>query len=84
MPSEAAEVFNRVVRQREVPADLQTVAMPEGVIKDGVLRVDKLLAQIGLAPSVSEAVRQDQGQRGRDQRGEGEGTGARRIRPRSW
>ena len=52
-----AEVFNRVVRQREVPADLQTVAMPEGVMKDGVLRVDKLLAQTGLAPSVTEAVR---------------------------
>ena len=53
----AAEVFTRVVRQKEVPEDMPVVPIPEGVIKDGALRVDKLLARIGLAESVSDAVR---------------------------
>jgi len=53
----AAEVFNRVVRQKEVPEDLPVVALPEGVTKDGGIRVDKLLAKVGLAESVSDAVR---------------------------
>ena len=33
------------------------VPLPEGVMKDGCIRVDKLLAKIGLAESVSDAVR---------------------------
>jgi tyrosyl-tRNA synthetase len=53
----AAETFNRVVRQREVPAGMPTVPLPDGVTKDGAIRVDKLLAKIGLAESVSDAVR---------------------------
>jgi tyrosyl-tRNA synthetase len=53
----AAETFNRVVRQREVPADMPSVPLPEGLLKDGALRVDKLLAKIGLAESVNDAVR---------------------------
>ena len=53
----AAEVFNRVVRQKEVPADIQTLPMPDGVTKDGSVRVDKLLPKVGLADSVSDAVR---------------------------
>jgi len=53
----AAEVFNRVVRQKEVPEDMPVVALPEGVTKDGGIRVDKLLAKVGLAESVSDAVR---------------------------
>jgi tyrosyl-tRNA synthetase len=53
----AAEVFNRVVRQKEVPEDIQTVPLPDGLTKDGALRVDKLLPRIGLADSVSDAVR---------------------------
>jgi tyrosyl-tRNA synthetase len=31
--------------------------MPEGVLSDGSVRVDKLLAKTNLAPSVSEAAR---------------------------
>ncbi|HUB33818.1 MAG TPA: tyrosine--tRNA ligase [Bryobacteraceae bacterium] len=53
----AAEVFNRVVRQKEVPEAMPVVALPEGVTKDGGIRVDKLLAKVGLAESVSDAVR---------------------------
>jgi tyrosyl-tRNA synthetase len=53
----AAEEFNRVVRRKEVPADIQAVPMPEGVHAPSGLRVDKLLARVGLAESVSDAVR---------------------------
>jgi tyrosyl-tRNA synthetase len=53
----AVEVFNAVVRRKEVPVDIQTVALPEGVSVDGGVRVDKLLARIGLCESVSDAVR---------------------------
>ena len=53
----AAEVFNRVVRHKEVPADVPAVALPEGVSKDGGVRVDKLLPRIGLAESVTDATR---------------------------
>jgi tyrosyl-tRNA synthetase len=53
----AAEIFNRVVRQKEVPEDMPVVALPDGVTKDGSIRVDKLLAKVGLAESVSDAVR---------------------------
>ncbi|MGC8794793.1 MAG: tyrosine--tRNA ligase, partial [Bryobacteraceae bacterium] len=53
----AAEEFNRVVRQGEAPSELEIVALPAGVRSAGQLRVDKLLAGVGLAESVSEAVR---------------------------
>ena len=53
----AAEVFTKVVRHKEVPEDMPQVALPEGVTKDGAIRVDKLLAKVGLAESVSDAVR---------------------------
>jgi tyrosyl-tRNA synthetase len=53
----AAEEFNRVVRRGEVPAELETVALPPDVRAGGELRVDKLLARVGLAESVSDAVR---------------------------
>jgi tyrosyl-tRNA synthetase len=53
----AAETFNRVVRHKEVPENIPTVTVPEGVRVEGGLRVDKLLARIGLAESVSDAVR---------------------------
>jgi tyrosyl-tRNA synthetase len=53
----AADVFNRVVRQKEVPSDIATVPLPEGVGKDGGIRLDKLLAKIGLADSVTDGVR---------------------------
>jgi tyrosyl-tRNA synthetase len=51
------EEFDRVVRRHEAPADIQTVALPEGLRNAGGIRVDKMLAKIGLTESVSEAVR---------------------------
>jgi len=53
----AAEIFDNVVRRKQPPDKIETVALPPGVVKDGAIRVDKLLAQIGLAESVSEAAR---------------------------
>jgi tyrosyl-tRNA synthetase len=53
----AADVFNAVVRRKEVPEDIPTVPVPEGVRVPGGLRVDKLLARVGLAESVSDGVR---------------------------
>ena len=54
---QAVEVFNAVVRRKEVPADIQTVPLPDGVGVDGGVRVDKLLARVGLCESVTDAVR---------------------------
>ena len=55
----AADVFNRVVRQGGLPDDIPLVPLPDGdgVCVDGGIRVDKLLPKIGLAESVSDAVR---------------------------
>jgi tyrosyl-tRNA synthetase len=53
----AEEEFNRVVRRHEVPDKIQTVPMPEGARTAAGIRVDKLLAKIGLAESVTDAVR---------------------------
>ena len=53
----AAEEFNRVVRHHEIPSDIQTVPLPEGVRVPGGIRVDKMIARTGLVESVSEAVR---------------------------
>jgi tyrosyl-tRNA synthetase len=62
----AAEEFTRVVRRGEIPADVVEVSAPEDVIvtrvagAEGngyVVRVDKLLARIGLTESSSEAAR---------------------------
>jgi tyrosyl-tRNA synthetase len=53
----AAEVFNAVVRRKEVPADMPTVVVPDGVMTAAGLRVDKLLARVGLTESVTDAVR---------------------------
>jgi tyrosyl-tRNA synthetase len=53
----AAEEFNRVVRQGEKPREIPTVDWPEGVRAAGGIRIDKLLAKIGLAESVSDAAR---------------------------
>ena len=53
----AAAEFDRVVRRHEVPSDIQTVPLPEGVRNEAGIRVDKLLAKVGLAHSVSDAVR---------------------------
>jgi tyrosyl-tRNA synthetase len=53
----AAEVFNAVVRRKEVPEDIPTVPLPEGVRVAGGIRVDKLLARVGLTDSVTDGVR---------------------------
>jgi tyrosyl-tRNA synthetase len=55
--SRAAEVFNSVVRRKEVPEDIPTAPVPEDVIRDGAVRLDKLLARAGLAESVTDATR---------------------------
>jgi len=55
--AQAAETFNRVVRQKEVPADILTVPLPEDLTRDGSIRLDKLLAKVGLAESVTDAAR---------------------------
>jgi tyrosyl-tRNA synthetase len=53
----AAAVFNAVVRRKETPTDIAAVPEPGGVRVAGGIRVDKLLARVGLAESVSDAVR---------------------------
>jgi len=53
----AADEFNRVVRQGEVPADIRTSPLPEGVRHASGIRIDKLLAKVGLAESISDATR---------------------------
>lgn len=53
----AEDQFTRVVRQREIPAEIETVDLPEDLKVDGFIPVDKLLARIGLAESVSDAAR---------------------------
>lgn len=53
----ASSEFTRVVRQKQVPTDIQTVHLPDDVKTVDGIRIDKLLAKIGLADSVSDAVR---------------------------
>ena len=53
----AAEEFNREVRHKEVPSDIQTVPLPDGVLGPTGVHVDKLVARIGLAESVTDARR---------------------------
>jgi len=49
--AKAAEAFSSVVQHKQVPDDIQTVEVSES------LRLDKLLARIGLADSVADAQR---------------------------
>jgi tyrosyl-tRNA synthetase len=53
----AFDAFQREVRQGLEPSDTETVDLPPQVASEKGIRVDKLLASIGLVPSVSEAVR---------------------------
>ena len=53
----AEEEFTRVVRQREVPSAIETVPLPDDLRTDGFISVDKLLARLHLADSVSDAAR---------------------------
>ncbi len=53
----AREAFDREVRQGLEPADTETVDLPSGAYGEKGIRVDKLLAIIGLADSVTDAAR---------------------------
>jgi tyrosyl-tRNA synthetase len=53
----AVEAFDREVRQGLEPADTETVNLPAAALTDKGIRVDKLLAQTGLADSVTDAAR---------------------------
>jgi tyrosyl-tRNA synthetase len=53
----AYEAFNREVRQGLEPADSETVALPAAASSEKGIRVDKLLALIGLTGSVTDATR---------------------------
>jgi tyrosyl-tRNA synthetase len=53
----AAEIFDAVVRRKEVPGDIPAVPLPEGARVAHGIRVDKLLAKVGLADSVTDAGR---------------------------
>jgi tyrosyl-tRNA synthetase len=53
----AVEAFDREVRQGKEPADTETVDVPPPVVTDKGIRLDKLLATIGLADSVTDAAR---------------------------
>ena len=53
----AVEAFDREVRQGLEPADTETVDLPLQTMTDKGIRVDKLLAMISLADSVTDATR---------------------------
>jgi tyrosyl-tRNA synthetase len=53
----AVEAFDREVRQGLEPADTETVALPAQTQTDKGIRLDKLLAAVGLAESVTDASR---------------------------
>jgi tyrosyl-tRNA synthetase len=53
----AADEFTRVVRQKEVPADIPRVCLPDGVQGPNGLNVEKLIARTGLADSGADASR---------------------------
>lgn len=54
---QARDAFDREVRQGLEPADTETVDLPAAAGTDKGIRVDKLLAAIGLADSVTDATR---------------------------
>jgi tyrosyl-tRNA synthetase len=53
----ASEEFDRVVRQKEAPSEITLMTMPAGVVGPNGLHVEKLIARVGLAESVSDASR---------------------------
>jgi tyrosyl-tRNA synthetase len=53
----AVDAFDREVRHGLEPADTETVSLPPSVVTDKGIRLDKLLAAIGLADSVTDAAR---------------------------
>jgi tyrosyl-tRNA synthetase len=53
----AHEAFDREVRQGLEPADTETVDLPAGASNERGIRIDKLLAILGMAESVTDATR---------------------------
>jgi tyrosyl-tRNA synthetase len=53
----AHDAFNREVRQRLEPIDTETVDLPPAAASQKGIRIDKLIAMIGLADSVTDATR---------------------------
>ncbi len=53
----AQEAFNREVREGLEPADTETIDLPAAAVSEKGIRLDKLLALIGLAGSVTDATR---------------------------
>jgi tyrosyl-tRNA synthetase len=53
----AHDAFNREVRQGLEPMDTETVDLPAAAASEKGIRVDKLIAMIGLADSVTDATR---------------------------
>jgi tyrosyl-tRNA synthetase len=53
----AREAFDREVRKGLEPADTETVSLPPGLMTDKGLRLDKLIAAVGLADSNTDANR---------------------------
>jgi tyrosyl-tRNA synthetase len=53
----AREAFDREVRRHEEPEDTETVPLPSSARTDKGIRIDKLLAGVGLTESVTDAVR---------------------------
>jgi tyrosyl-tRNA synthetase len=53
----AHDAFDREVRQGLEPLDTETVDLPHAAVSDKGIRVDKLIAMIGLADSVTDAAR---------------------------
>src|SRR5947208_13940742 len=53
----AREAFDREVRQGLEPADTETVPAPASAVSDRGIRIDKLIAAVGLAESNTDATR---------------------------
>ncbi|QJC52406.1 tyrosine--tRNA ligase [Paenibacillus albicereus] len=54
---EAAERFREVFQQRELPSEIEEAALPGSELKEGTIRLSRLLTVLGLAESGSEARR---------------------------
>jgi len=55
--AKAAEDWARQFQKDEIPQDIEEVEASVEVTAEGLVRIDKLLARVGLADSVSDAVR---------------------------
>jgi tyrosyl-tRNA synthetase len=53
----AREHFDRVFREKDRPADIPVVAIPDGAVQNGLVWVPRLLTALGLASSNGEARR---------------------------